>query len=242
MPKDLQAAYGHQMWDYYTGGDGYEIVERDDGFFGLSSGPKSYFSSYDEWSDFEKESFQYVRGRVLDVGCGAGRHSLYLQERGFDVVGIDISPLAIEVCKSRGLRNAHVASITQISRQLGTFDTIVMFGNNLSLLGNTRRATWLLRRFHTLTSSQGRIVGQTRDPYQTENPEHLEYHKLNRERGRMPGQVRLRIRYKKYVTPWFDYLFLSQEELVGILEGTGWHATDTIDGPEGIYVAIIDKG
>jgi hypothetical protein len=96
MPRDLHDAFGREIWDYYTSGDGYEIVERDDGFFGLSSGPKAYFSPYDDWSDSEKASFQYVRGRV--------------------------------------------------------------------------------------------------------------------------------------------------EELVGILEGTGWHATDFIDGPEGIYIAIIDKG
>ncbi|HDO42228.1 MAG TPA: methyltransferase domain-containing protein [Candidatus Bathyarchaeota archaeon] len=56
----------------------------------------------------EQEAMKFIRGRVLDIGCGAGRHSIYLQNKGFNVIGIDISPLAIKVCRLRGLKKAEI--------------------------------------------------------------------------------------------------------------------------------------
>lgn len=75
MLKDHEDGFGHEMMDHLLGKDAYEIVERDDGLFEVSSRPKSYFAKYDEWPDHEKKAMRFVRGRVLDVGCGAGRHS-----------------------------------------------------------------------------------------------------------------------------------------------------------------------
>ncbi len=241
MLKNHQDAHGHAFMDYLKGKGGFEIVERDDGYFDVSGGPHLYFSEYDEWTEREKEAMKYVRGKVLDIGCGAGRHALYLQNKGFDVLGIDISPLAIKVCKLRGLKKAKVLSITQISSKLGKFDTILMMGNNFGLFGNPKRARWLLRKFHKITTEKGRIIAETRDPYKTDNPDHIAYHEWNKKRGRMAGQVRIRIRYKKYVTPWFDYLFVSKEELKEILENSGWQVKKFIDGKAGLYIAIIDK-
>jgi SAM-dependent methyltransferase len=79
--EDRQDAYGHQMYDYLRKTrEVSEIVERDDGFFGVSTGAKYYFSEYGSWHDRERKAMRYVTGRVLDVGCGAGRVSLYLQK------------------------------------------------------------------------------------------------------------------------------------------------------------------
>ncbi len=241
MLQDREDAFGHEMMDHLLGNDATEVVERDDGLIETSSGPKSYFSEYDDWPKHEKKAMKFVRGRVLDVGCGAGRHSLYLQGKGHDVVGIDISPLAIKVCKRRGLRTARVLPITRISKKLGIFDTILMMGNNFGLFGNPKRARWLLRRFRNLTSEEGRIVAETIDPYDTDRSEHLDYHKLNKKRGRMAGQTKLRIRYRKFTTPWFEYLFVSREEMKEILRGSGWKASRFLDSEGPAYVAIIEK-
>lgn len=238
MLKDRQDAHGHEIYDYLNGKGGYEIVERDDGYVDASGGAKDYFAEYKDWPPHQKKAIQYARRRVLDIGCGAGRCLLYLQQKGLDVMGIDISPLAVKVCKKREIQNVRVLSITQVSSKLGIFDTIIMFGNRFA---NRDRARWLLKRFHKVTSEKARIIAESGDPYQTNLPEHLQYHKRNRKRGRMSGQVRIRVRYKKYVTPWFDYLLVSREEMADILNGTGWRIEQLFVSPWALYAVVIGK-
>ncbi|MGA8904836.1 MAG: class I SAM-dependent methyltransferase [Candidatus Bathyarchaeia archaeon] len=241
--EDRQDAYGHQMYDFLKKiREVSEIVERDDGFFAVSTGAKYYFSEYRSWHDRERKAMRYVTGRVLDVGCGAGRVSLYLQKKGFDVLGLDVSPQAIRICKIRGLKNARVMPITKISSKLGKFDTVIMFGNNFGLFGSRKRAKWLLKRFHRMTTEHARIIAESLDPYNTNDPAHLHYHKLSRRRGRMGGQLRIRVRYREYATPWFDYLLVSKREMRDILKGTGWRLKRTLDSSRSpAYIAVIEK-
>ena len=241
MLKDHQDAYGHSLYDYFTNKTGQEIVERDDGYISAHDGPKVYFAEYKDWHPIEKKAMRYARGRVLDIGSGAGRHSLYLQEKGLEVTGIDNSPVAIEVCKLRGLRNARVVPISQITSELGVFDTVLMLGNNFGLFGSFEGARRLLKKLSKMTSEKGRIIAGSNDIYQTENREHLDYHRQNRERGRMAGQVRLRVRYRKYATPWFDYLMVSKDEMENILDGTIWKVSRFIESGGPPYISIIDK-
>jgi len=235
-------AYGQEIWAYFKRKVGFEIVERDDGYFDVSSGPKLYFSEYEDWPEHEKKAIEFVKGRVLDIGCGAGKHSLYLQRKGFDVTGIDISPLAIKVCKLRGLKKARVMSIDDIdSFAPNSFDTVLMLGNNFGLFGDPKKARKLLKKLYEITTSEALLIAESRDPYKTSNPAHLEYHEFNRKRGRMPGQLRIRIRFEKYVTDWFDYLLVSKDEMKQILKGTGWKIKRFIDSKDAQYIAIIQK-
>jgi SAM-dependent methyltransferase len=216
-------------------------VERDDGYFSGSRGAQLYFSEYKDWPPYEKEAMKHAKGRVLDIGCGAGRHALYLQKKGFDVLGIDNSSLAIKTCKLRGLRKAKIMSIAQINFGPGSFDTVLMLGGNFGLLGSLKRARRLLKKFYRITSDDTLIIAESNDPYKTDNPAHLEYHKFNRKRGRMSGQMRIRIRFEKYVGDWFDYLIVSKKEMKKIIEGAGWKIKRVLDSMKGRYIAIIEK-
>ena len=243
MLTDNQDAYGHLLSDYHNGKENVEIVEREDGFIDVSRfGPSNYFAQHTDWAEHQKLAIEHAIGRALDIGCGAGRHSLYLQEHGHDVLGTDISPLAIQTCQSRGLKNALVIPITQLSSKIGIFDTILMMGHNFGLVGSYKRAKWLLRRFAAMTTKSAKIIAETMDPYQTTEPGHLAYHQFNRDRERMSGQLRLRIRYRQHTTPWFDYLFVSKVEMEDILEDTAWQVERYIDAANTpTYITIITK-
>ena len=235
-------AYGHALWDYFQGkGRGYEVIERDDGYVDISGGRGMYLADYPDWPTRHRQAIRYAHGRVLDVGCGAGRHALYLQRKGLDVLGIDTSPLAVAVCRHRGLKNVRLMSVNQIGSTLGTFSTVLMLGNNFGLVANPERARWLLRRLHGTTDEDARIIAESVDIYQTHNPFHRPYHRRNRQRGKMAGQVRMRVRYQKYATAWFDYLFVSRKEMEKLLGGTGWVIRRFIPPRGPLYIAVIVK-
>ena len=236
-------AYGQEVWAFFQGKKSYEIVERDDGYIDFSKGAPSYFAEFKDWPKNQKKAIKYARGKVLDVGAGAGRVSLYLQKKKIDVIAIDNSPLAIKVCKKRGVKHTKVLPIEKIGTyKPKTFDTILMFGNNFGLFGSLKKAKTLLKKFHKITTPNALIITENIDPYKTEDQMHLQYHKFNKKRGRMPGQLRIRIRFGKYIGNWFDYLLVSKKEMKEILKDTGWKVKKFIDAEDNMYSAIIEKG
>ncbi|MDQ3585524.1 MAG: class I SAM-dependent methyltransferase [Pyrinomonadaceae bacterium] len=241
--KNSQDAYGRQLLaQYHSRTKTAEIIERDDGFIDTGSDAGTYFREYKQWSPPERRAIKWAKGRVLDIGCGAGRHSLYLQQNGFDVTGIDISPGAIKVCKLRGLKKALVRPITDVDKfKPNSFDTIIMFGNNFGLFGSAKAAKLILKKLHRITSPDARIIAGTLNPYQTGDTDHLEYHKLNRRRGRMPGQIRMRVRYRRAIGAWFDYLFVAPNEMEDIFTDTNWRIEKLIAPEEANYFAVIRK-
>lgn len=240
----INDAYGQQIWDYFQGEEIVEIVERNDGYIHAGRyGSKSYFFKYDKWSPVEKKVIRFARGRVLDIGCGAGRHALHLQEKGLDVTAIDNSPLAIKVVKKRGVKKARILSFEQIgTSKPRKFNTILMLGNNFGLFGGFKKARRMLKVLYNITAPNALILATTMDPYNTDSVEHKEYHKLNLKRGRAGGQIRMRIRHKKLRSPWFDYLFVSKAEMEEILAESKWRVAKYIDAKNSSsYAVVLEK-
>ncbi len=242
MLKPQQDAYGQMILDFLRDGSGYEVVEHADGNVGIGAGPGLYFSEYDAWRQAERDAMELVKGRVLDVGCAAGRFMLWLRDRGHDVVGIDISPGAIEACHIRGLPDAHVLSVEQVSkRRLGTFDTILLLGGNMALLGPRDRAKRNLARLHRVAAAGGRLLGANRDWTRSRDAETRAKAAQNVSEGRFSGEHRVRIRYKTFATPYYTSSRMSVDELRDLATDTGWSMGDVIDRGEGIYVAALDR-
>jgi hypothetical protein len=97
-----------------------------------------------------------------------------------------------------------------------------------------------------VTSDEACLLAETRDVHASEDPDHLAYHELNRERGRLPGALRIRVRFNQHVTPWFDYLMVSPDEMRAVVEPTPWHVAEIIEPNEletsGQYYAVLRKG
>jgi hypothetical protein len=117
----------------------------------------------------------------------------------------------------------------------------MMMGNNFGLFASKEKARRLLKRFYKITPPDARIITESTNPYDTDRPEHLEYHEHNKKLGRMPGQVRIRVRYRKYKTPWFDYLLVSKDEMLEILKGTDWEVETFIESKYAQYIAVMKK-
>lgn len=232
------------MWAVLTGGGSpAEIVERDDGFMAIARSNASYFAKVRGWSGPERKAIQFARGRTaLDIGCGAGRVALHLQEKGFTVTAIDNSPLVVKTAKARGVKGARLLPFEKIDQlRTGAFDTVVMFGNNFGLFGSRARAKRLLKQLHRITRPGAVLLAQSLDPYQTNTPAHLAYQRRNRRRGRMSGQIRIRIRFNEFVGPWFDYLLVSPAEMSAIVDGTGWEVDRFLVENDPRYGAVIRR-
>jgi len=243
-------ALGAMLRNYQETGEGVELIERDDGWIGVSAGGEFYFGGYEEWPEPDRRAIDRVEGRVLDVGCGAGRAALALQERGHDVTAIDVSEGAVEVARERGVEDARVVDVADVAEAFdpGRFDTVLMLGNNFGLVGTAETAPERLRGLAEVAADDATLVAQSRDPVATDDEAHLAYHEKNRERGRLPGALRMRVRHERLATPWFDYLMAAPDTMAELASETPWTLVDAIEPDEGLdpaggdYVGILKTG
>jgi SAM-dependent methyltransferase len=111
------------------------IIERDDGYLD-SQDASFYFLPYDHWDRLDHWLADRAIGRVLDVGAGAGRAALHFQEAGHEITALDVSPLACQVCRGRGVHDVVEGTVFELHRspERPLFDTVLLWGNNLGLL------------------------------------------------------------------------------------------------------------
>ena len=141
-----------------------------------------------------------------------------------------MSPGTVEVSRDRGVdaRPLDVAEVRELDAE--PFETVVMFGNNFGLVGTRATAPRVLGGLAAVT---------------TDDPNHTTYHDLNRERGRLGGALRIRTRYERRATSWFDYLLVAPEELREVVAPTPWAVAEILEpnrlDETGDYVAELRK-
>lgn len=232
--------FGQVYMAYYRGEPSNHVTERDDGYRQELPDASIYFSPFEEWQDYEKNAIHEARGKVLDIGLGAGRHSLYLQEHGFQVVGIDNSPLAVEVSRLRGVKECLIMDLHNLKFPDISFNTVLMLGANLGL-GDIDVVQSYLSRLYEITTPDGIIIGNTRDPLKTDNLRHLAYHEMNRRRGKPPGLVKVRICFQGKCGGWFDFLMIGEDLLAEIIKPTGWSIKKFYRSVNSDYITILNK-
>lgn len=126
------------------------------------------FRSYKEMPKLEKKALQLSKGKVLDVGCGAGSHSLYLQnDKNLEVTSIDISENAIQACQLRGLKNAKVQNVLDLEidsdSHQNKFDTILLLMNGTGIFGTLAETSNYLLKLKSLLAPNGQILIDSSD-------------------------------------------------------------------------------
>ncbi len=218
-------------------GVAYEMTERSDGFMKVNDA-SVYFSGRDAWPAHELAGVDAATGRVLDIGCGTGRHVSDLLARGIDATGLEPSPGAAAVARERGVPVIE-ATVEALDPATGPFDTFLLLANNLALLGSPEHAPRVLAALAAAARPGARILGSCRGPLDTDSPEHKLYQERNRADGRMAGHLRLRVRDRDLATDWFDYLFLTPDELAGLVAGGPWRLSEVLPGGASDYLAVL---
>ena len=157
--KDLM---GRAIWDYYYQ-ENSEDLQTETSISELDDLPVSYlFRDYQEMNALEKKALDLSFGKVLDVGSGAGSHSLYLQnERKLEVTALDISPKSIEVCKARGVKNAICEDLLQFSEK--NFDTVLLLMNGTGIFQSLEDIDQYLQKLKSLVAENGQILLDSTD-------------------------------------------------------------------------------
>jgi SAM-dependent methyltransferase len=233
-----QDAFGQALLDHHLGRGGSTLMlESDDGSLRPADlQPEEFFLPFEEWTSWEQQLMGMAEGAVLDLGAGAGRHSLYLQDLGHDVTAVDVSPGAAAVCRARGIRDVRLADLREFSTDR-TWDTVLLMCGNLGLAGDWEPTRVLLKRLAQMTSLGGLLIGDSVDPT-SDDPDDLAYEDRNEEAGFHRGHVRLRVHYGDAVTPWWDLIHFPPKVIDELVEGTGWSLVESLGETEGYGVVL----
>lgn len=195
------------------------MIERDDGVL-MEEPVNLYFEAEQDWRDEEAQALSGIHSRALDIGCGAGRHLLALQRRAF-AVGLDNSKLVLRVCRERGGRLLVLACARRLPFKAGNFDAVLLMNNGLGISGDMKRTTEMLTDVRRVLSKSGQLIGHTSDPNEPGTAVDEGYRLRNLSAHRAAGLVKLRVRYKCFVGPWFDLILLAPDEVEAALRKTG---------------------
>ena len=169
------------------------------------------FRTYAEMPPLEKKALQLCRGKVLDVGCGAGSHALYLQEeKKLQVLAIDTSEGAIEICRKRGIRDAENVAFEDLSEE--RFDTILLLMNGTGIVGKMRKLDGFFAKLKELLNPGGQALIDSSDLIYLFDVDEDGGVWMDAASGYY-GELSYSLSYKGERSKFFDWLYLDFDSL-----------------------------
>ena len=194
------------------------------------------FRSYESMPEIERKALDMAKGRVLDVGAGAGCHSLVLQEKGLDVTAIDISPLSVETMKERGVKKVLEQDFFTLG---GQFDTILMLMNGIGIVGTLERLPEFFKQLDNILVPGGQLLCDSSDisyVFETEDgiielPDNMSYY----------GEHSFQMQYKDTIGEPFNWLYIDPDTLKEKAGRSGYVVEVVAEGEHYDYLARITK-
>ncbi len=194
------------------------------------------FRTFNQMPRLEQKALSMAKGRVLDIGAGAGCHALALQERGLEVKAIDISPLSCEVMKERGVKDAECVNLFNPQQQ-GKYDTLLLLMNGTGIAGKLNRLSMLLNRLKELLAEGGQILIDSSDlKYIYENEDGSMDIDLN---APYYGEVDYQMQYKNVKGEPFDWLYTDPMLLASISKQCGLNCEIVEEGENYDFLARL---
>lgn len=223
--KDYQN--GHYTEDIKT----YSSLDEEDVI------PVTYlFRTYGEMPKIEQKALELALGKVLDIGAGAGSHSLYLQEKGVDVTALDNSEGAIAVCKDRGIKSTVLNNVLDYSAE--KYDTLLLLMNGIGLAGKLKNLSQFLTHLASLLQPNGQILLDSSDiVYMFEQDDDGGF--WIPDDGTYYGEVEFEMEYKNQKSKPFDWVYVDINTLQNACESNGFNCELILSGEHYDYLAKL---
>ena len=229
--KDL---FGKAILDYQTNNSPEDLITATSISDPDEMSVAYLFRSYSEMPKLEQKALQLCKGNVLDVGCGAGSHALYLQnEKKLDVTAVDIS--IIEACNLRAVKNTRHENILTLEHE--NFDTILLLMNGTGIFGTLKETSKYLLKLKSLLNKDGQILIDSSDIiYMFDQSDDGSY--LIPAEGYY-GELTFTITYKNEIEDTFPWLYLDFNTLQNAANAVGLSCELILEGEHFDYLAKL---
>jgi len=236
IDKDI---FGEAIKDFYNKKYQEDIIVQAPDFDDDSIPIPYLFRTYPEMPAIEQKALDLAYGNVLDVGCGAGSHSLYLQqEKKLTVTAIDISQGAIEICKKRGVINAKVQDIYQLT-ETTQYDTLLFLMNGSGIIGKLSNIDIFFLQIKNLSKPGGQILIDSSDISYLFTEEDGSFW-VDASAGYY-GEMQYKLRYKRQTSDWFDWLYIDYNTLQNAANANGFLCELILQGENNDYLAKLTQ-
>jgi SAM-dependent methyltransferase len=216
----MEAAYsphGAALLDCYRGDTEAMLIVHQDGE--RDDVPASFWLRT-ALDPLETVALELCRGRILDVGAGAGVHALALQRGGFDVTAIDIAPECVTIMRERGVQRALAVDVFELDD--GVFDTIILLCNGLDKVGRLADLPRFLDRLRPLLAPGGQLLADSFDVRVGASEAQCAALARKQASGRYFGELDLRFEYKGKRGEPFSVLQVDYDTLARVAAQAGW--------------------
>lgn len=228
----MRDVLGTAIRDYFQGRRGEKLWVHDEHGPNMEMPVKMYFRSEEEMPALEKTALDYCVGKVLDVGAGAGSHALALQQRGHEVIALDVSPGAVEVMRERGVKRPILQDIYDFKEE--QVDTILLMMNGIGLSSTIKGLRRFLRHAETLLRPGGQLLFDSSDVAYL-------YDGTSFPVNRYYGEIKCRYEYKKKMSDWIIWLYVDQHFMTDIAKKMGWQVEILFEDEQQQYLARLQK-